>query len=375
MLPVLGVAEACRSLGHEVLVVGPAGARETLARSEVDHVLGDDPPNDAAERLWARFGTFPRERASVVAEVEWFAGLCATALLPGVERAVASFRPDLVVREPCEYASAAVADRLGLPRLHIGISTASAEIGVLTSLVRSALDARSPGLADRLISDPYLTHFPASMDRSSFPTTIRYRADTPSAHDETAALVDAWDGSTAPLVYVTLGTAAMRQPIGREVLRFLVSELAALDVRVLATTGGATGLRDLSGTANVHVAEWVSHRSALAASSLVVCHGGSGTTFGALAAGLPIVFVPLFADQPTNARLVVSAGAGIALWDGDASAQANALLDAQHADLLRFAVHDALSSPTYRAAARVVGAEIAALPNTREAIEQALTVC
>jgi UDP:flavonoid glycosyltransferase YjiC (YdhE family) len=43
------------------------------------------------------------------------------------------------------------------------------------------------------------------------------------------------------------------------------------------------------------------------------CHGGSGTTLGALAAGLPLVVVPLFADQPVNARRVAAVGAGLAV--------------------------------------------------------------
>jgi len=375
VLPLLGIAKACQSLGHDVLVVGPAGGAETLARSNLDHVLGEDPPADAADRVWAEFGSLPRDQASVVVEREWFMGLCATALLPAVEDAVASFRPDVIVREPCEYASAVVADRLGIPRLNIGISTAAAEMGVLTSLVRSDLDGKSPGLADRLITDPYLTRFPESLDPSPFPATVRYRDDAPLEHSKPIALDDAWGGSTAPLIYVTLGTVAMRQPIGREVLRFLVGELAALDVRVLATTAGATGLGDLGrGAANVHVAAWVPQQIALGASSLVVCHGGSGTTFGALAAGVPLVFVPLFADQPTNARLVESAGAGVALSSGDASAQANALLHEGHAGRLRAAVREVLADPAYRAAAGVIGDELAKLPTAQEAIVRALAL-
>ena len=42
-----------------------------------------------------------------------------------------------------------------------------------------------------------------------------------------------------------------------------------------------------------------------------MCHGGSGTTLGALAAGLPLVIVPLFADQPANAKRVAEVGAGL----------------------------------------------------------------
>ena len=42
-------------------------------------------------------------------------------------------------------------------------------------------------------------------------------------------------------------------------------------------------------------------------------HGGSGSTLGALAFGVPLVVIPLFADQPYNARRVHEVGAGIAV--------------------------------------------------------------
>ena len=45
--------------------------------------------------------------------------------------------------------------------------------------------------------------------------------------------------------------------------------------------------------------------------AVVVGHGGSGTTFGALAAGVPVVIVPLFADQFANAERVAEAGAAL----------------------------------------------------------------
>ena len=43
----------------------------------------------------------------------------------------------------------------------------------------------------------------------------------------------------------------------------------------------------------------------------MVCHGGSGTVLGALAADLPLVIMPLFADQFANARTLADAGAAI----------------------------------------------------------------
>jgi len=50
--------------------------------------------------------------------------------------------------------------------------------------------------------------------------------------------------------------------------------------------------------AHVHIARWVPQADVLRHARVVVCHGGSGTTLGALAAGVPLVVTPLFDDQP-----------------------------------------------------------------------------
>jgi UDP:flavonoid glycosyltransferase YjiC (YdhE family) len=57
------------------------------------------------------------------------------------------------------------------------------------------------------------------------------------------------------------------------------------------------------------VERWVPQAEALAQASLVVCHGGSGTVLGALAANVPLVILPLFADQFANARALADTGA------------------------------------------------------------------
>ena len=81
----------------------------------------------------------------------------------------------------------------------------------------------------------------------------------------------------------------------------------------------------------------------------IVCHGGAGSTRMALAAGVPLVVVPGFADQLRNAERVAALGAGIAL---DAGSLAG----------LGDAVRRLLDEPSYRAAARRVAAEVAELP-------------
>jgi UDP:flavonoid glycosyltransferase YjiC (YdhE family) len=107
--------------------------------------------------------------------------------------------------------------------------------------------------------------------------------------------------------------------------------------------------------ANVHVEEWVPQRDVLARASAVVCHGGSGTVRGALAAGLPLVVTPLGADQPHNARRVAAVGAGIALPAPDAAS-------------LRAAVERVLADADFGRGARRIADEIAALPPVDAAV-------
>jgi UDP:flavonoid glycosyltransferase YjiC (YdhE family) len=87
----------------------------------------------------------------------------------------------------------------------------------------------------------------------------------------------------------------------------------------------------------------------------VVCHGGSGTVRGALAAGVPMVVVPLGADQPHNAQRVAAAGAGIAVPAPDAAT-------------LRAALERLLADPAFGRHARRLAGEIAALPPIEAAV-------
>ena len=62
---------------------------------------------------------------------------------------------------------------------------------------------------------------------------------------------------------------------------------------------------------NVRVERWVDEPAILGHAAAVVGHGGTGTTLSALAAGCPLVGVPLFGDQPMNVASVAAARAGV----------------------------------------------------------------
>jgi UDP:flavonoid glycosyltransferase YjiC (YdhE family) len=132
---------------------------------------------------------------------------------------------------------------------------------------------------------------------------------------------------------------------------------------VLLTVGRATDVASLGRVpANVHIEAWVSQDDVLATAALVVCHGGSGTTFGALAAGVPLVMVPLFADQPANARAVARAGAGLVVMPGAGGQDKMGALEPEDVPRIRAAIESVLGNESIRAAASHIAAEMRAFP-------------
>ena len=128
--------------------------------------------------------------------------------------------------------------------------------------------------------------------------------------------------SGRPWAYLTLGTA-MGTP---GVLRTAAAGLVGLDLDVLVAAG-SVGLGDLDGLAadRVRVEPFVAQAELLASEHppvLVVHHGGSGTTLGAAAAGIPQLFLPQGADQFFNAAAVTEVGAGATLASPDGVAEA-----------------------------------------------------
>jgi UDP:flavonoid glycosyltransferase YjiC (YdhE family) len=273
-LPPAAFADALEAAGHEV------------------RRLVSDPPRDPR---WERFGAMSREEQTVFVEREWFGRICAAHLRPRVEAACEEARPDLIIREPCEYASAIVAVERGIPFVTVAITNAEGEWGATAKAGRVLPGAVVEALRER----PFLSRFPASLDPSPYPRTHRYAERVPP-------------GSTRELVYATFGTVA--PCLGAGPYRALLDAVDGLDVDVLLTTGDDLDLAPVPD--NVRVERWVPQAEALARAKLVVCHGGSGTVLGALAAGIPLVILPLFADQATNAERLVRAGAARAVTPG-----------------------------------------------------------
>lgn len=357
--PLLPFLAAARRRGDETLVVGPPALSELVERAGYAFWPGGEPAEVDVAPIRERLPVAPSREASVLGNRELFGRLAATAMLPRMRQACADWSPSLVLREPCEYASAIAANHMGIPNAQVAISLARGEAASIAAAA-PALEEHRPGLVGELRASPYLTRFPASLDPPAFPRTIRFRVP---AGVEGQALQDWWDGSDAPLVYATFGTVLGYMTIAPDVYRMALNAVTGLDVRVLLTLGHRFDRVDLGPVPpNVHVAAWVEQASVLDEADLVVCHGGSGTVFGALAAGVPLVVVPIFADQFDNGRRVADCGAGLVVEPEGRPDGSRRVVGNEDAPRVADAITAVLGATSYRRSARRIATEMATAP-------------
>src|SRR5262249_12388933 len=132
---------------------------------------------------------------------ELFAGVHARAALPGVLANARGWRPDVIVRETAEFASLVAGEALEIPVVHASIFLAAGEApdwGEL-DLALHRLAGRAAGCCWR---DPSLTLAPPSLA----PALPARRFRVPPA--PVRPLPDWWNGSDAPLIYVSFGSIA-----------------------------------------------------------------------------------------------------------------------------------------------------------------------
>ena len=157
---------------------------------------------------------------------------------------------------------------------------------------------------------------------------------------------------TRPLVLVSFSTMYQGQ---EPVLRRVIEALGGLDVRALVTLGPVLSPADFPAPANMVVTPHAPHSLIFPHASAVITHCGHASTLRPLMAGVPLVCLPLGRDQPDNAARVTERGAGLRVSP-----------EAPAADIAA-AVRTALSDPSYGAAAKALGARIAADVEARSA--------
>ena len=345
--PLVPFAHAFLRAGDDVLVAAPLGARALIERAGLPFFGVADPPQDEIDAVTAPFGNLTHEEQGVRMMRDVFAGIDVRASLPRMLRAVAEYRPDVVLGEPTEYAGLLAAERFGVAHGRIGImatATAIRSLPVVAPVLdghREALGLPADPLGRRISGSPYLTVFPEALeDPGNRFDVLRFREPPVEARPSEP-------------IYVTYGSVLPGMPYFPQVFRATIDALGELGLPTLFTVGTEVDVAALGPVPDhVRVERWVPQAAVMPSAAVLVGHGGSGTTRTALAAGVPQVIFPAFADQPHNAARVAELGAGIAL---------------ESLDGLAGALRTVLAEPSYRAAAERVAAEMAAYPLVDEA--------
>ncbi len=363
LAPLVPFARALVDAGHEVVVAAPASFASAVEKAGFTHHPFADAAEDELAAVFARLPHMSNHDGNATVMTEVFGRIGARAALPGLRSLVERWRPDLVLRDSAEFASFVVADTEDIPYATVGVSLDSFEEAFLPGLEGPLAELGAHGGVAGLRSSPRLSLLPPAYEGATAlasGTTMRFRDDAPDGPAATAPakpLPDWWPGSTDPLVYVTFGSVAAAIGLFPTLYQGVAAAVADLPVRVLMTLGAADPEALGPLPANVHVEQWWPQADVMPHAAAMVGHGGSGTTLAGLAAGVPMVVVPLFADQPYNAARVEAIGAGIALEGGPAAV-------AGLADALR----QVLDGDWYRAGAARIADQIARLPPVADAV-------
>ncbi len=363
VFPMLPLAKAFAAAGHDVLWAISESSRRLLEGTGIETA----PSGLAGEALLEARRTVlaaaeeqpPPERAAFT-----FPRLFGEALMPPmVEDLVplaTTCRPDLMIHDNAELASALVGAVLDVPSLTHAFG------GAVPREVLTAAGERTAGIWDahRQALPPYAGCFtsgyldlcPESLqsvpvDHIDDRQPVRPVSDVGPRPE---SLPDYLEDAGRPLVYLTLGTVRNLSPV----LGRAVEGVSALPVRLLVTVGPDGDPEALGEQpSNVRVERWVHQPQVLEHSTVVVSHAGSGTCFGAFALGLPQLCLPEAADQFRNAAGAARSGAALVLQPAEAAT-----------DAIAGAVTRLLGEERFRRNAGVVAAEINKMPSPDDVV-------
>lgn len=360
--PLTPIARVAVAAGHTVAFAGQAAMLPTIeAAGFTAFATGGTTLGTSAERL--PLLTVDREREERdLSEgfAKRFARERATALLS----LCATWQPDLMVCDELDFGAMIAAEKVGLPYANVLVIAAGsfvrpAVVGEALNTVRAEFglppDPELAMISRYLVLSP----FPPSYRDPAFPLPATAHAIRPLSLGPTPSpAASSWPVHLpdAPLVYFTLGTVFNVE--SGDLFERVLAALRELPINVIATVG-----RELDPTLfgpqppHIQLAHYIPQAELLPHCAAVISHGGSGSVMGALAHGLPMVLLPMGADQPLNAERCVALGVALALDVIAATPQS-----------VQTAVTTILADTTYKQNAARLRDEIATLPEPIDAL-------
>jgi UDP:flavonoid glycosyltransferase YjiC (YdhE family) len=228
--------------------------------------------------------------------------------LPDLLALCRSWQPDLIIRESTEFAGCIAAEVLGLPDATIQVGCWRPEyhrlVGTDLEQLRAEVDLPPDPEQRMLVRNLTLFQIPPSFIEPSrpVPSTAEMMRYVPFDQGPEPITPPDWLErlDSRPTVYATLGTAYNDTP---GVFAAIIAALRDAPLNLIVTIGpdqdpAAFGEQP----SHVRIERYLPQSVVVPFCNLVLCHGGFGTMLTALGAGLPLVMMPIAADQPENAR-------------------------------------------------------------------------
>lgn len=359
-VPLLPVARAAQSAGHTIaFACGPTLRATVEAAGFTVLVLGTETPA-VPERSPLRPLDLERELDEFRDRFVLAASRRKAPLL--IEQA-AAWAPDVIVCDEADFGSRLAAERLGLACASVNVMAAGSfvrteRIADALNTVRAELGLPPDPELEMLSRHLVLSPFAPGFRDPGYPlpaTAFSFRPFDPTRRVSPAP---SWAGQRpgAPLIYFSLGTVFNVE--SGDLFGRALAGLRDLDANVLVTVGHEIDPAEFGQQLDhVRIERYVPQDTILPHCSLVVSHGGSGSVAGALAHGVPMLLIPMGADQPLNAERC--AALGIGRWLDPMAATPAEVADAAGA---------ILADPAYVRAIRVLRREFAALPGPEQAV-------
>ena len=293
-----------------------------------------------------------------------FAGLYAERMVPDLLSIAEDWRPDVIVREVGEFGGCVAAEVLGIPhasvRSNTMLSTYSERhlVGEEMSRLRAAYGLPPDPDTAMLFRYLHLAFEPPHFHDPALPLAPTAHLLRPIPFSQSGGegpptwLADLPD---RPTVSATLGTVFNSRTPG--LFQAILDGLHDEPVNLVLTIGRDQDPVEFGPQPdNVHIERYIPQNLLFPHCDLVITHAGFSTVAEALTHGMPLVAIPIDADQPLNAERCLALGVANVIES-----------NRRTPDAIRNAVRTVLADPSYRRNAEQIQAEIAQLPGPEHA--------
>jgi MGT family glycosyltransferase len=366
--PVIPFAQALKAAGHEVAIAASSHDCETIEKLGMRSFPAGINMGDLMPELIPEMLQQPEDQRDVwMVEHVWL-GALPDRIIPDLIRICRDWQPAVIVRDTSELGGCIAAEYLGLPHATIEIGAFNgmhADNRLLEAVrrhmsrLRAAYDLPADPDLETLYRYLHLSFVPPSYQDPMLPmppTTHAFRTvNFDRSGDE--ALPD-WiaDLPEQPTILATLGLAIFNRTPG--IFETIIAGLRDEAVNLIVTVGrGNDPARFGPQPPNVHIESYVPQTLLLPHCDLVIAHGGWNTVLAALSHDLPLVVIPLGADQPLNAQRVAMLQVGQVIEPARLTPAG-----------VRKAAFEVLRDPVYRQNARRMREEMESLPGMEQAV-------